>query len=182
MLTGNASQSAINAGYTSTYATTRIYEMLENVRIKAYISEKSVKLVKKVDENIEEIKLLSNFEVAEIKDKLLSIMRSEEPLCKYTKHFRYDKKTRRKHNYSIEEIEEDNLFLKVKAIEGLFKLQTVVLQTKEKLDTLKPKIENIELKNEEMKNKISSFEDNNIEGVLDVLDGLGKNVQVDKDE
>jgi phage terminase small subunit len=35
---GNASESAVKAGYSKAYATTHVYKMLENARVKSYIS------------------------------------------------------------------------------------------------------------------------------------------------
>ncbi len=42
--TGNASESARKAGYSDTYATTHVYKLLENARVKKYIEEETEKL------------------------------------------------------------------------------------------------------------------------------------------
>lgn len=64
--TGNAFQSAINAGYSETYAKGNVVKLLENVSIKSYI-----------DKRLEELKKESIAEQDEILQYLTSIMRGE---------------------------------------------------------------------------------------------------------
>lgn len=64
--TGNAYQSAINAGYSETYAKGNVVKLLENVSIKSYI-----------DKRLEELKKESIAEQDEILQYLTSIMRGE---------------------------------------------------------------------------------------------------------
>ncbi|WP_369040753.1 terminase small subunit [Staphylococcus epidermidis] len=64
--TGNAYQSAINAGYSKTYAKGNVVKLLENVSVKSYI-----------DKRLEELKKESIAEQNEILQYLTSVMRGE---------------------------------------------------------------------------------------------------------
>lgn len=64
--TGNAYQSAINAGYSETYAKGNVVKLLENVSVKYY-----------VDKRLEELKKESIAEQDEILQYLTSVMRGE---------------------------------------------------------------------------------------------------------
>ncbi len=64
--TGNAYQSAINAGYSETYAKGNVVKLLENVSVKSYI-----------DKRLEELKKESIAEQDEILQYLTSVMRGE---------------------------------------------------------------------------------------------------------
>ena len=64
--TGNAFQSAINAGYSETYAKGNVVKLLENVSVKSYI-----------DKRLEELKKESIAEQDEILQYLTSVMRGE---------------------------------------------------------------------------------------------------------
>lgn len=64
--TGNAYQSAINAGYSETYAKGNVVKLLENVSVKSYI-----------DKCLEELKKESIAEQDEILQYLTSVMRGE---------------------------------------------------------------------------------------------------------
>ena len=65
--TGNAYQSAVNAGYSEKYAKARSHKMLENVGINQYI-----------DENLEIIQKESIAEADEIMRYLTRVLRAEE--------------------------------------------------------------------------------------------------------
>lgn len=64
--TGNAYQSAINAGYSETYAKGNVVKLLENVSVKSYIEKR-----------LEELKKESIAEQDEILQYLTSVMRGE---------------------------------------------------------------------------------------------------------
>jgi len=64
--TGNAYQSAINAGYSETYAKGNVVKLLENVSVKSYI-----------DKRLKELKKESIAEQDEILQYLTSVMRGE---------------------------------------------------------------------------------------------------------
>lgn len=64
--TGNAYKSAINAGYSETYAKGNVVKLLENVSVKSYI-----------DKRLEELKKESIAEQDEILQYLTSVMRGE---------------------------------------------------------------------------------------------------------
>lgn len=145
---------------------------MENTGIKAYISEKQEKFVDKVNQKIDEIKLLDNNSIVKIKDTLISIYTSNEPIFKIFHRYKKNKKTNEKELIWIEETKEDNRFLKIKAIDSLLKFQMAMLTTKEKLKILNSKVENIELKNKEMKYKVENLETEKEEGYLDGVTGV----------
>ena len=65
--TGNITQSAVDAGYSKTYANAQGYKLLENVGIKAYID--------KVNKEIESAKIA---DMIEIKEFWTTMLREEE--------------------------------------------------------------------------------------------------------
>ncbi|HLT85864.1 MAG TPA: terminase small subunit [Georgenia sp.] len=67
IITGNASEAARKAGYSKTYASTHVYKLLENARVKAYI-----------DNRLEEIKNEKVADQQEILEYLTSILRGEQ--------------------------------------------------------------------------------------------------------
>ncbi len=71
IITGNASEAARKAGYSKTYATTHVYKLLENARVKSYI-----------DKRLEEIKSEKVADQQEVMEFLTAVMRGEvdEPM------------------------------------------------------------------------------------------------------
>lgn len=63
---GNASEAARKAGYSKTYATTHVYKLLENARIKSYIEKR-----------MDEIKSERVADQQEVMEYLTSVMRGE---------------------------------------------------------------------------------------------------------
>jgi len=160
---GNATQSAINAGYSETFARTHIYKMLENASIKSYISEKNKKFVEKIEENIDKIKFIEDVELAKIKKRLINICFSDEKIVKTLYRYKKNRNTKRKELIWIEETHEDNSFLAIKTIETILKIQDNLINLDKHLKYQK-------LKNKELENKINASEENNIDGLLDVID------------
>lgn len=66
IITGNAYQSAIEAGYSDSYARGNVIKLLENVSVKAYI-----------DERLEEIKSEKVADQQEVMEYLTSVLRGE---------------------------------------------------------------------------------------------------------
>lgn len=54
--TGNASESARKAGYSNSYATTHVYKLLENARIREYIDERNKQLENERIADMQEVK------------------------------------------------------------------------------------------------------------------------------
>ena len=67
IISGNATQSAIKAGYSSKYANTNASKLLQNTTIKNYI-----------DERLEELKSERTADAQEVLEYLTSVMRGNE--------------------------------------------------------------------------------------------------------
>ncbi|MEO5294317.1 terminase small subunit [Enterococcus cecorum] len=67
IISGNATQSAIKAGYSSKYANTNASKLLQNTTIKSYI-----------DERLEELKSERTADAQEVLEYLTSVMRGNE--------------------------------------------------------------------------------------------------------
>lgn len=109
IITGNASESARKAGYSNTYATTHVYKLLENARVKQYIEKRNEELESELVADMKEVKqfwtsMLRN-DLAEHKDRL----KASEFIAKTNGAFIDKQETHNKHSGEIKVIFDDDM-------------------------------------------------------------------------
>jgi len=164
LITGNIFQSAINAGYSEKYSKTNIYKLLDNKSVKDYLNKNNKNFLDKVKENINNIKFLDDKEINTIKSNLLGVLNIEKNI-KITNKYIYNKKTNKKDLKIITEVITDNTINKLKSIE-------LLLQIQNNLISLDNHLNNKQLKNKILENKLANTIEEIQEGYLDNITGI----------